>query len=95
MSSITVINSIEVPQGKMEQILGSLGKFSDYFSQQAGYVSSTLHQSANPDAKFPLVNISKWESIEQFQTALSSDDFYKLAGTIEEFTSYPEVYQTL
>lgn len=95
MSTITVINSIEVPQGKSEQVLESLNQFSDYFGQQAGYISSTLQQSLNPEAQFGLVNISKWESIEQFQAALSSDDFTKLVETIEGFTSYPEVYQTL
>ena len=94
MSVITVINSIEVPQGKEQEILDKLKLFSDYFSQQKGYIKSELHKAIDPNSTYPLVNISIWQSSEDFETALNQESFKQVAKKAGDFTSHPRIYQT-
>ena len=39
--------------------------------QQPGYVSTRLHRSSDPDARFRFVNVAEWETAEAFGAALN------------------------
>ena len=96
MKNIITINPFEVPKGKEDEALAMWEKFAAYFSKQPGYLSTKLHQSLSPDAKFHLVSISEWESAEHFIKALQSEELQKIAETMpKDIQSYPGLYQVI
>ena len=67
--NITLINVFEVPEGKLEESIQYWKLSRDFLQTQPGYVSTALHQSIAPDAKYMLVNVAVWESAEAFKAA--------------------------
>jgi heme-degrading monooxygenase HmoA len=47
--------------------------------QQPGYVSTRLHRALQPDARFRFVNVAEWSSPQDFQAAVSSEQFREIA----------------
>lgn len=68
-SHITLINSFEVPTGKLEESIKYWEDCRDFLKTQTGYVSTKLHQSIKEDARFMLVNVAIWESPKAFMDA--------------------------
>ncbi len=66
---ITLINSFEVPTGKLEESIQYWEACRDFLKTQPGYVSTKLHQSIKDDARFLLVNVALWESPQAFVDA--------------------------
>ncbi|MDW3651028.1 MAG: antibiotic biosynthesis monooxygenase family protein [Bacteroidia bacterium] len=75
---ITLINSFEVPSGKLEESVKYWEACRDFLKVQPGYVSTKLHQSLKNDAKFQLVNVAMWTSPQAFINA--SDKMRKELG---------------
>ncbi len=72
MKEITVINSIQVPEGSEKTALEVRDYYVEYFKTKPGFVSSTFYKSINPDNKFNFVNIVVWDSYESFEDAVNS-----------------------
>lgn len=68
---ITLINSFEVPNGKLEESIEYWEACRDFLKDQPGYISTQLHQSIKEDAKFQLVNVAFWETPQSFIDATS------------------------
>ncbi len=66
---IVLINPFEVPADKMDETIVMWEKARDFLQDQPGYISTALHQSMGPEAKFQLINIAKWQSMAAFQAA--------------------------
>ncbi|AUQ73559.1 antibiotic biosynthesis monooxygenase family protein [Phaeobacter piscinae] len=66
---VTLINVFEVPEGALQASIDYWKLSRDFLQTQPGYVSTALHQSIAPDAKFMLVNVAVWESAEAFKAA--------------------------
>ncbi len=66
---ITLINSFEVPTGKLEESIKYWEDCRDFLKTQPGYVSTKLHRSIKEDARFMLVNVAIWESPKAFMDA--------------------------
>ncbi len=66
---ITLINSFEVPTGKLEESIVYWEACRDFLKNQPGYISTKLHQSIKGDAKFLLVNVALWENPQAFMEA--------------------------
>lgn len=66
---VTLINSFEVPAGKLEESVIFWEACRDFLKTQPGYVSTKLHQSLKTDARFQLVNVAIWETPQDFMTA--------------------------
>jgi heme-degrading monooxygenase HmoA len=78
--SVILINPFELPEGADdEEFLGGWQRAADYLSGQPGFVSTRLHRALAPDARFRFVNIAEWESPQQFQAAVGSDEFREIA----------------
>jgi heme-degrading monooxygenase HmoA len=73
-----LINPFEVPKGKEAAALKMREKAAEYMKKQPGFVSTRLHRALAPDTRFHLINIAEWESVENFQAAINSDEFKKL-----------------
>lgn len=96
MANVIVINPFEVPKGREEQALATWEKFADYFHKQPGYVSTALHRSISPDARFHLVSISEWTSPDQFGAALQNPQVKAIAdATMEDLRFYPGLYEVI
>ena len=72
MKPISVINSIEVPEGNEEMAIEVRDIYINYFKSKPGFVSSTFYKSINPDNTFNFVNIVVWDSYESFQAVVNS-----------------------
>lgn len=72
MKQISVINSIEVPEGLEEKAIAVRGQYVDYFSRQPGFVSSTFYRSIDDDNAFNFINIVVWDSCEAYEAVVNS-----------------------
>ncbi len=95
-NTVILINPFEVPKGMEEEGLLMWEKAADFMRIQSGFISTKLHQAIDPNAKFGLINIAKWESVEHFQAVINSTEFQELtAGSMEAFPHYPGLYQVI
>jgi len=92
--SVTLINPFEVPKGKEEEALAFWDRVADYMRKQPGFISTRLHKAVVPWARFYLINIAEWQSVERFETATSTEEFKKLTEPyMEVFPHYPGLYE--
>ena len=79
--SVILINPFEVPDGTNdEEFLRGWERAADYMRQQPGFVSTRLHRALQPDARFRFVNVAEWESPQDFQAAVGSEEFRQIAS---------------
>ena len=78
--SVILINPFEVPEGTDdEEFLRGWERAADYMRQQPGFLSSRLHRALRPDARFRFINVAEWSSPQEFQAAVSSEQFREIA----------------
>lgn len=78
--SVILINPFEVPEGSSDDdFLRGWERAADYMRQQPGFVSTRLHRALQPDARFRFVNVAEWSSPQDFQAAVSSEQFREIA----------------
>jgi heme oxygenase (mycobilin-producing) len=85
--SVTLINLFEVPPGREEDAIAYWDRCADVLRRQPGFISARLHRATMAGARFPLVNVAEWESVEHFQTAVSTAEFQAVAR--EEASDFP------
>jgi hypothetical protein len=66
---VTLINVFEVPPAALAETIRRWEAARDFLVRQPGYVSTRLHQSVTPEARFALINVAVWESAEAFRAA--------------------------
>ncbi len=66
---ITLINSFEVPDGKLEASIKYWEACRDFLKGQPGYISTKLHRSIKDDARFLLANVALWKTPQSFMEA--------------------------
>ena len=69
IAEVVLINTFEVPEGQRGAAIAAWEDARDFLAAQPGYISTSLHGAAMPDARFELVNVAKWESPEAFLAA--------------------------
>ena len=80
MPNVILINPFEVPQeAPDEQFMNGWNATAEYMSAQPGFVGTRLHRALQPDARFRFVNVAEWASPQDFQAAVTSDEFRELA----------------
>ncbi|MFK7773603.1 MAG: antibiotic biosynthesis monooxygenase [Saprospiraceae bacterium] len=72
MNQVSVINSIEVPDGLEDEAIKIRDIYINYFKTKPGFVSSTFYKSINDNNKFNFVNIVVWDSKESFEAVVNS-----------------------
>ena len=79
--SVILINPFEVPEATDdEEFLRGWQRAADYMREQPGFLGSRLHRALSPDARFRFINVAEWASPQDFQAAVSSDEFREIAG---------------
>ena len=91
MSQVTLINPFEVPADQEAVFLESWRHATEFLRRQRGFLSSELHRSRDPKARFRFTNITTWESSEHFTSAIHQPEFVELMDRMS-FSHYPALY---
>lgn len=91
MAQAVLINIFEVPDDRDDEFLAGWEEGKRFMEQQRGYVSTALHRSLEPQARFRYVNVAVWESADDFFAALNHPDFVAYRERTP-FVHYPSVY---
>ncbi len=94
MPRAILINVFEVPEGRDEEFLAGWDEGKRFMERQPGYVSTALHRSLDPAARFRYINIAVWESPEHFSAALNHPEFVAARARVP-FAHYPSVYTVI
>ena len=94
MPQAILINVFEVPEGRHEEFLAGWEEAKRFMERQPGYVSTALHRSLDPQARFRYINIAVWESPADFNAALNHPDFVAYRDRVP-FAHYPSVYTVI
>ncbi|HEU4793130.1 MAG TPA: antibiotic biosynthesis monooxygenase family protein [Nitrolancea sp.] len=94
MANVVLINVFEVPEDKDEELLAGWEQGKAIMERQPGYVSTALHRSLDPTARFRYINMAVWESAEDFSAALNNPEFVAYRNAFP-FTHYPSVYEVI
>ena len=93
---VTLINPFEVPAGKEAEALAFWEKAAAFMKQQPGFISTRLHRALVPWARFQLINLAEWESVEHFEAVANNPEFQALVGPyMEVFPHYPGLYEVI
>lgn len=68
-ADVVLINAFEVPQDQRDAVINAWEDARDFLSAQPGYIETALHGAITPGARFELINIARWESVEAFMDA--------------------------
>jgi len=78
---VTLINSFEVPSPTRRNSFIAWEKTRDYLESPAWiHQYRPLHQAVAPNAEFQFVNIARWQTAEDFMTAIQSPGFREAAA---------------
>jgi heme oxygenase (mycobilin-producing) len=80
--SVVLINPFEVPQGQEDAFLQGWRAAASHLRQAPGFISTRLHESLDPQARFRFVNVAEWESAQQFQAAMNDETFQRIRRQI-------------
>lgn len=59
LEAVTLISVFEVPAGKLDETVAMWERARDFLQTRPGYISTALHHSILPNARFQLVNIAQ------------------------------------
>ena len=94
MSTVVLINPFEVPAGQEEEFLTRWREAAELLRHASGFVSTRLHESLDPQAKFRFVNVAEWESPQHFQAAMRTEAFQQIARKMP-FVASPALYRVV
>jgi len=94
MQTVILINPFEVPAGREEEFLKAWQEAAEQLRHATGFVSTRLHESLDPQAKFRFVNVAEWESPQHFQAAMRSEAFQQIARKMP-FAGSPALYRVV
>ena len=94
MDGVILINPFEVPAGNDDEFVARWQDAAAYLRKRAGFISTRLHRSLDPNAEFRFVNVAVWQSPEHFRQAVSTAEFQELARHMP-FAHHPSIYQVI
>jgi len=94
-AEVVLINVFEVPEGRVDDAVAFWERARDYLAARPGYVSTALHRSLDPAARFALVNVAVWESAEAFRAATEAMSRDLAPPGIEGLRFTPGLYRVV
>lgn len=95
LAEVTLINVFEVPEGQQDAAIEAWESARDFLQTQPGYIETALHGSLDPQARFSLINIARWESPAHFAQAIvamqAEGAFPPVAGVVPNAALYEVV----
>ena len=77
--SVVLINPFEVPAGQEAEFLKQWSEAAEHLRHAPGFLSTQLHESLDPQARFRFINVAEWESPQHFQAAMRAEAFQEIA----------------
>jgi heme oxygenase (mycobilin-producing) len=94
--AVILINPFEVPEGKESEALAFWDRAAEFFRKQPGFISTRLHKAIVPWARFHLINVAEWESVQLYEAALNSEEYRKLVELSRDVARYyPGLYEVV
>ena len=93
--AVGLINSFEVPAADAEKFIAAWEKTRDYLETQPGYIDTALHQAVASDAEFQFVNVARWQTAEEFATAIRSPGMQQAAAGLAGYRPHPGLYRVI
>ena len=92
MSTATLINCFEVTPQQDQRFLELWRQADDLLRRRGGYRTTRLHKALGPQARFRYVNVAELDSVETWQSAVSSPEFAAIAAQMAGFSPSPGLY---
>lgn len=73
--AVTFINVFEIPEDEIDTFIATWKERSRFTTTAEGFISAELHRAIGPDTEFKLVNVTKWESVADFEAATNDPEF--------------------
>ncbi len=93
--NVVLINPFDVPKGQEAAAIAYWEKARDFLKNQPGYVSTKLHQTQNPKARFHIINVAEWKSPKDFKVAIQKMNKELEPAKIEGLKFYPSLYKVI
>ena len=90
--AVVLINAFTVPSDKLDETIAMWEQARDFLQEQPGYISTALHQSISPIARYRLINVAQWESIDAFKAATGKMRAEANLPRIEGVVAHPDLY---
>ena len=68
---LVLINLFSMPAEGVDQFLADWERNTEHSRTAKGFRGTRLHRSLDPEADYPLVNVARWDSEEDWQEAVS------------------------
>lgn len=91
MSTVTLINPFEVPAEREAEFLELWKHATEFLRGQPGFITSELHRSRDPGARFRFTNVTRWQSAEDFSAAIQQPEFVTIMQRMR-FPHYAALY---
>lgn len=96
MTSITVVDNLEVSSEQIEEAIQMWDTFEDYISSKEGFISAKLVRAHDSSSKFNIVIISEWESKAHFDAAtIVGTESESVGSSAVEYNRYRTSYYTV
>ena len=92
MSTAILINCFEVAPDQDERFLGLWKQADELLRSRGGYRSTRLHKALGPQALFRYINVAELDSVESWQSVVSSPEFGAIAAQMRRFHPSPGLY---
>lgn len=93
--NVVLINTFTVPAELEKETVQMWEKARDFLKDQPGYISTKLHRSVSNNARYMLINVAEWESVDAFKAAHQKMMQNKTVPLIDGVTGNPELYQVI
>lgn len=90
--AVVLINAFTVPSEKLDETIAMWEQARDFLQEQPGYISTALHQSVSPIARYRLINVAQWESVEAFKAATEKMRTEADLPRVEGVVAHPDLY---
>jgi heme oxygenase (mycobilin-producing) len=71
------VNAFEIPPDQIDAFLEGWRDRADFMRRQPGFRGYRMLRALQPDSRFQLINVARWDSVEAFGTATANPDFQK------------------
>ena len=96
MEPVILINPFEVPPGREAECIAAWERARAFLERRDGYLETRLHRALDDTARFPLINVARWQSPEAFRAAVGDPAFLDMTAPMRTaFPHYPSLYRII
>jgi heme-degrading monooxygenase HmoA len=94
-----LINVFEIPAEQIDAFIEGWAERARIISTYPGFRDVRLHRALSPDGRFPLVNVSSWDSAESYAAAHADPEFLASRASVvrhaPQAVANPQLYRVV